>query len=90
MRRKGSRVIATISNSPELLTVSEVAAILRCSPAAVSRRFRAVPGVVNLAGPSSHRRAYRVLRIPRAVLDYQLRVGTFASRSRILPDSRER
>jgi predicted transcriptional regulator len=55
---------------PELLTVRQVAEILKLSPSAVSRRFADMPGVVNLGtGETFSKRRYSLLRIPRAVLE---------------------
>jgi hypothetical protein len=54
---------------PSLLTVREVAAILKLSPESVTRRFENYPGVINLGKPETRfKRAYQVLRIPRPVL----------------------
>jgi hypothetical protein len=57
----------------ELLTVRDAAAILKCSEDAVTRIFAKLPGVIDLgrAETRSHRR-YRVLRIPKAVLEKYL------------------
>jgi len=50
----------------ELLTVAEVAAILRVSDDTVTRRFAKVKGVIDLGSPETpKRRRYRVLRIQR-------------------------
>ena len=57
---------------PELLTVAEVKAVLKCSEDSVIRWFGSLPGVVDLGSPElvrRRKRRYRVLRIPRAVLD---------------------
>jgi hypothetical protein len=48
----------------ELLTVSDVAEVLKVSEDTVIRRFANRPGVVDLGGGK-----YRVLRIPRPVLE---------------------
>lgn len=54
----------------ELLTVSEVATILRCGPDAVTARFASLPGVIDLGSPETRtKRRRRILRIPRAVLE---------------------
>jgi hypothetical protein len=54
----------------ELLTVEQVAAILQVSPDTVTRRFAKVKGVVDLGSPETPRkRRYRVLRIPRVVVE---------------------
>jgi hypothetical protein len=54
----------------ELLTVRDVAAVLQCSEDAVVSRFAKMPGVIDLGRAETRtRRQYRVLRIPRAVLE---------------------
>jgi hypothetical protein len=54
----------------ELLTVREVAALLKVSPDTISRKFQNYPGVIDLGSPETRfSRPYRVLRIPRAVLE---------------------
>jgi hypothetical protein len=55
---------------PELLSVREVAAILKLSPHSVTRRFESYPGVIDLGSPETRfKRCYKVLRIPRPVLE---------------------
>ncbi len=55
---------------PDLLTVREVAAILKLSTDSVSRRFASVPGVIDLGSEESFsKRKYAVLRIPKPVLE---------------------
>ena len=50
----------------ELLNVAQVAAILKCSPDTVQRRFGKMKGVINLGTEGSlNKRRYRPLRIPR-------------------------
>ena len=57
----------------EFFTVSEVAKMLKVSPDMVSRRFEKEPGVIDLGAPERlHKRRYRVLRIPAAVLNRSL------------------
>jgi hypothetical protein len=56
----------------ELLTVAEVALILKCSEDAVTRRFASMSGVVDLAQGRKGNRRYRVLRIPKPVLEKYL------------------
>src|SRR5437660_12891765 len=57
----------------ELLTVSEAALVLKCSEDAVVRRFAKLPGVIDLGRAETRtRRRYRVLRIPKAVLEKYL------------------
>lgn len=54
----------------DLLTVDEVAAILKVSPDTVMRRFAKIKGVIDLGSPETpKRRRYRVLRIPRIVVE---------------------
>jgi predicted transcriptional regulator len=54
----------------EFFTVSEVAKMLKVSPDMVSRRFEKESGVIDLGAPERlHKRRYRVLRIPAAVLN---------------------
>jgi hypothetical protein len=54
----------------ELLTVEEVAQILGVSPDTVTRRFAKVKGVIDLGSPETpKRRRYRVLRIPKSVVE---------------------
>jgi hypothetical protein len=54
----------------ELLTVKDVAQIIRCSEDKVIRLFARMDGVIDLGRPEnlSHRR-YRVLRIPKQVVE---------------------
>jgi hypothetical protein len=57
---------------PELLTVAEVKAVLKCSDDSVIRWFGDLPGVVDLGTPElvrRRKRRKRCLRIPRAVLE---------------------
>ena len=54
----------------ELLNVATVAAILKCSPDTVVRRFGKMKGVVNLGSEETrNKRPYRVLRIPKHVVE---------------------
>jgi len=54
----------------ELLTVAEVASVLKCSDDAVVRRFSKMPGVIDLGrAETRNKRRYRVLRIPKAVVE---------------------
>lgn len=54
----------------ELLTVAQVAALLQVSPDTVMRRFSGVNGVVDIGtAETPKRRRYRVLRIPRTVVE---------------------
>lgn len=57
----------------ELLTVKQVAQVLKCSEDSVTRRFADVPGVVHLGSlEKRNKRKYRIMRIPRAVLEKYL------------------
>ena len=54
----------------ELLTIAQVAALLQVSPDTVMRRFARVKGVVDIGtAETPKRRRYRVLRIPRTVVE---------------------
>src|SRR5580692_2447655 len=57
----------------ELLTIEEVATILNVSPDTATRRFAKVKGVIDLGSPETpKRRRYRVLRIPKSVVEKYL------------------
>jgi hypothetical protein len=57
----------------ELLTVRDVATVLKCSDDAVVKRFAKMPGVIDLGkAETRNRRQYRVLRIPKAVVEKYL------------------
>jgi len=57
----------------ELLTVRDVATVLKCGEDAVVRRFAKMPGVIDLGKPETRsRRRYRVLRIPKGVVEQYL------------------
>lgn len=57
-------------SEPEYLTPDEVAQILKIHRNTVVRKFAHMAGVVNLGvGERLHKRRYRVLRIPRHVLE---------------------
>lgn len=57
----------------ELLTVSDVATVLKCGEDAVVKRFAKMPGVIDLGKPETRsRRRYRVLRIPKGVVEQYL------------------
>lgn len=57
----------------ELLTVRDVAAVLRCSEDAVVKRFAKVAGVIDMGqAETRQRRRYRILRIPKSVLEKYL------------------
>lgn len=56
-----------------LLTVRDVATIMQCSEDAVIKRFARVPGVIDLGRAESRtKRRYRVLRIPKAIVEKYL------------------
>ncbi len=58
---------------PELLTVKDVATVLKCGEDAVVKRFAKMLGVIDLGKPETRsRRQYRVLRIPKAVVEQYL------------------
>jgi len=64
-RRCASGVIMS-----DLLTVAEVAALFNVSNETVTRRFAKERGVIDLGNPGNlKRRRYRVLRIPRVVVE---------------------
>ncbi len=57
----------------ELLTVKDVASVLKCGEDAVVRRFAKMPGVIDLGKSETRsRRRYRVLRIPKTVVERYL------------------
>jgi hypothetical protein len=71
--RKGSYAVLGRERMSELLTVRDVAGVLKCSEDAVVKKFAKVPGVIDLGrAETRNRRRYRVLRIPRAVLEKYL------------------
>jgi hypothetical protein len=64
---------------PELLTVREVADILKISTDSATRKLQDYPGVIDIGQPETrYGKRYRVLRIPRPVLEkflFQCKVG---------------
>jgi len=56
----------------DLLTVRDVATVLQCSKDAVIRRFAKMDGVIDLGRSALGIRRYRVLRIPKAVVERYL------------------
>jgi hypothetical protein len=57
----------------QLLTVAEVAAVLKCSEDAVTKRFAKMDGVIDPGRAETRsKRRYRVLRIPRIALERYL------------------
>jgi len=75
----------------ELLTVRDVATVLKCGEDAVVRRFAKIPGVIDLGKPEtrSHRR-YRVLRIPKTVVEQYLTTKSGRSVQIEIPPRAER
>jgi hypothetical protein len=76
--------------SDTLLTVKDVAAILQCSEDAVIRRFSKVPGVIDLGQSTLGVRRYRVLRIPKAVVEKYLTSKAGRSIQIEIPERAER
>jgi hypothetical protein len=72
----------------ELLTVKDVAAVMKISEDAVTRIFAKVDGVIDLGRTETRsRRRYRILRIPKSTLeDYLSRKAGHPVRVQI-PDS---
>ena len=58
--------------STQLLTVRDVSEVLQCSEDAVIRRFAKMDGVVDLGKTTLGVRRYRVLRIPKTVVERYL------------------
>jgi len=74
-----------------LLTVKDVALILACSEDAVVRRFAKMPGVIDLGTPETrNRRRYRVLRIPKAVVESYLTIKSGRTVTIEVPQRAER
>jgi hypothetical protein len=76
--------------SDQLLTVRDVASILQCSEDAVVRRFAKVDGVIDLGRSTLGVRRYRVLRIPKAVVEKYLAGKSGRSISITVPERAER
>lgn len=75
----------------ELLTVSQVAAVLKVSEDTVVRRFARVKGVIDLGSAESRsKRRYRVLRIPVPVVEAHLAKLSGTTVKIELPDRAER
>src|SRR6184192_2017482 len=75
----------------ELLTVAQVATVLKCSEDTVVRRFARVKGVIDLGvGESRSKRRYRVLRIPVSVVEGHLAKLSGTTVKIELPDKAER
>jgi hypothetical protein len=61
-----------VTETPELLTPTEVGAILKLSPRSVIARFAGMAGVLALPAENSRltkRERYRTIRVPKHVLD---------------------
>lgn len=57
----------------ELLTVHDVAVIMKCSEDAVTKIFAKMDGVIDLGrAETRHKRQYRILRIPKTILEAYL------------------
>ena len=74
----------------DLLTVKDVATILRCSEDAVVKRFAKVDGVIDLGKSTLGVRRYRVLRIPKAVVEKYLTSKSGRSVTVTVPERAER
>jgi hypothetical protein len=54
----------------ELMTIRDVAEVMKISEDAVTRLFANMPGVIDLGrAENRHKRQYRVLRIPKTVVE---------------------
>ena len=58
--------------STQLLTVRDVSEVLQCSEDSVIRRFAKMDGVIDLGKTTLGVRRYRVLRIPKTVVERYL------------------
>jgi hypothetical protein len=75
----------------ELLTVKDVATVLKISEDTVVRRFAKIKGVIDLGiGETRHKRRYRILRIPVAVVEKHLAELSGRAVSIEVPDRAER
>jgi hypothetical protein len=75
----------------ELLTVKDVAIILKVAEDTVVRRFSKVKGVIDLGtGETRHKRRYRVLRIPKSVVEAHLAKLSGATVTIEVPERAER
>jgi len=74
----------------DLLTVRDVAEVLQCSQDAVIRRFAKMDGVIDLGKSTLGVRRYRVLRIPKAVVERYLTSKGGRSVSIEVPERAER
>jgi len=75
----------------QLLTVKDVAQIIQCSEDKVIRIFRHIDGVIDLGRPENlSRRRYRILRIPKAVVERYLTAKAGRSIYVEVPEKTER
>jgi len=75
----------------ELLTVRDVAVIMKCSEDAVTKIFAKMEGVIDLGrAETRHKRQYRILRIPHAVLEAYLSRKAGRTITVKIPDRPER
>jgi len=75
----------------ELLTVRDVAGIMKCSEDAVTKIFGKMPGVIDLGrAETRHKRQYRILRIPKAVVEGYLSKKAGRAISVAVPERPER
>ncbi len=75
----------------ELLTVSQVAAVLKVAEDTVVRRFARVKGVIDLGtSETRNKRRYRILRIPVSVVEGHLARLSGTTVKIELPDKAER
>jgi hypothetical protein len=73
------------------MTVHEVAIVLSCSEDAVVKRFATVPGVIDLGRAETRtKRRYRVLRIPKSVVEKYLSGKSGRSIEITVPERPER
>jgi hypothetical protein len=75
----------------ELLTVRDVAQVMKCSEDKVIRVFARMEGVIDLGRPENlSRRRYRVLRIPKQVVERYLTTKSGRSIQIDVPERAER
>jgi hypothetical protein len=75
----------------ELLTVRDVAQVMKCSEDKVIRVFARMEGVIDLGRPENlSRRRYRVLRIPKRVVERYLTTKAGRSIQIDVPERAER
>jgi hypothetical protein len=78
------------STMSDLLTVRDVAEVLQCGEDAVVRRFAKMDGVIDLGKSTLGVRRYRVLRIPKAVVERYLTSKAGRSIQITIPERAER